>query len=275
MKVVLVINGLQKGASDAARIAQVHLQDRDIETEIINCAVDDSSTERPDLIIALGGDGTLLRAFHLFENALAPLIGINFGKLGFLSGATSTDLVKAIDYALTADAYKELRTLLEVAVHCTDRSEPLRAIALNEVMVGRGKNAKVVATALAINGHDIYSLRGDGLIVATATGSTAYALSAGGPIVSPGYDGMVVVPLASHTLVQRAIVTAPDDRVSITLPEKYRSDIVIVVDGHDLAVEAEQVGTIEICRAPAELELIKLDSRLFYDTVAQHFFSKP
>jgi len=275
MKVVLVINGLQKGASDAARIAQVHLQDRDIETEIINCAVDDSSTERPDLIIALGGDGTLLRAFHLFENALAPLIGINFGKLGFLSGATSTDLVKAIDYALTADAYKELRTLLEVAVHCTDRSEPLRAIALNEVMVGRGKNAKVVATALAINGHDIYSLRGDGLIVATATGSTAYALSAGGPIVSPGYDGMVVVPLASHTLVQRAIVTAPDDRVSITLPEKYRSDIVIVVDGHDLAVEAEQVGTIEIRRAPAELELIKLDSRLFYDTVAQHFFSKP
>lgn len=273
MKTALVINGWQQAAVDAAKRAQKHLDDKGVTSEVIDCMEVEHSDLKPDLIIALGGDGTILRAFHLFEDALAPLIGINFGKLGFLSGATAADLIKAIDYALSSPTYKENRTLLEVTVQLkgTD-SRTVRV--LNEVMVGRGVDSKVVATDLAINGHPIYSLRGDGLIVATATGSTAYALSAGGPIVSPGYDGMVIVPLASHTLVQRAIVTAPDDTVAITLPEKHRSNIVIEVDGRKLELTGEQVTKIEIARASRELELIKLDSRLFYDTVAQHFFSK-
>jgi len=274
MKVALVINGLQQAAIDAAAHAQTHLADVGHEAVVINCAQEASTGLRPELIIALGGDGTLLRAFHLFEHALAPLLGINFGRLGFLSGAISTDLFDAIDYALSKAPNTEDRTLLEVSVVLKTAEDPVAVRALNEVMIGRGMNAKVVATDLAINGHAIYSLRGDGLIVATATGSTAYALSAGGPIVSPGYDGMVIVPLASHTLVQRAIVTAPDDTVSITLPEKHRSNIIVVVDGTDLEVHPDDIASIEIKRSSSELELIKLDSRLFYDTVAQHFFTR-
>ena len=274
MKVALVINGLQQGAIDAATQAQAHLSAQGHDAVIVSCAHKETTDVHPDLIIALGGDGTLLRAFHLFEQHLAPLLGINFGKLGFLSGATEADLLGAIDYALSEHPNTEDRTLLEVAVNLKSTDTPLTVCALNEVMIGRGMNAKVVATELAINGHSIYTLRGDGLIVATATGSTAYALSAGGPIVSPGYDGMVIVPLASHTLVQRAIVTAPDDVVGITFPELYRSVLVVVVDGVELDVRPEDVTSIEIRRATAELALIKLDSRRFYDTVAQHFFAR-
>ncbi|MCL2491710.1 MAG: NAD(+)/NADH kinase [Coriobacteriia bacterium] len=274
MNIALVINSLQPDAVDAAKKAQEHLDRQGLASQVIDAFSLKEPDFAPDLIVALGGDGTMLRAFHLFERSLAPLIGINFGKLGFLSGATSTDLIKALDHALTSDANKEDRALIDLLVHFADLDEPISAIALNEVMIGRGANVKLVATALAINGHDIFTIRGDGLIIATATGSTAYALSAGGPIVSPGYDGMVVVPLASHTLAARAMVTAPDDVIAITLPEEYRSEIIIEVDGKSLELPEAKISKIEIRTSPCELELIKLDSRLFYDTVAQNFFSE-
>lgn len=273
MHVAVVINTMLPDAVQAAAQVQAHLAKRGASVQIIDSVESAAASKGPDRIVALGGDGTLLWAFHLFEHALAPIIGINFGKLGFLSGAISTDLIDALDYALTDEANKEARALLEVIIEIEGQTEPIRVTALNEVMVGRGANAKVVATSLAINGHAIYSIRGDGLIVATATGSTAYALSAGGPIVSPGYDGMVIVPLASHTLVARAMITAADDVVSITLPEEFRSDIMVVVDGQPLELPDAKIGAIKIKPSAQKLELIKLDSRLFYDTVAQNFFS--
>jgi len=270
---VALIHRNQPAAVEAATRVDAYLRDKGIEACIIDASATDSSQVRPDLIIALGGDGTLLRAFHLFEHALAPLIGINFGKMGFLSGATSDDLLQAIDYALADDAHKEARTLLEVTIRAHDGRELASARALNDVVIARRQNARVIETSLAINGHDIYTLRGDGLIVATATGSTAYALSAGGPVVSPGYGGMVIVPLASHTLVQRALVTAPDDTVEVSLSHEGEVEVMLSVDGRPLEVESAEVCSVEVKKSSQMLELIKLDSRLFYDTVAQHFFT--
>jgi NAD+ kinase len=277
MKVTLVINEMQSAAVEAAGQAKSHLKKKGIDAYVIE-SIDRSSMQavsydRPDLIIALGGDGTLLRAFHLFEHALAPLMGINFGKMGFLSGALSKDLIEAIDYALSPDRHIEIRALLDVTVNFDASADPLHATALNEVVIGRGRNARVIATSLTINGHDIYTLRGDGLIVATATGSTAYALSAGGPVVSPGYRGMVIVPLASHTLVQRAIVTAPDDQAAITFPEEFKSQEALFVDGRVLDTKGAGIVSIAVTPSTQKLELIKLNSRLFYDTVSQNFFA--
>jgi NAD+ kinase len=277
MKVALVINEKQNAAVEAAGLAKTHLENKGIAAYIVNSfeqsLVQVASLDGPDLIIALGGDGTLLKAFHLFEHALAPLMGINFGKMGFLSGALAKDLFDAIDYALSPDCHKETRTLLDVTVTSDAESEPLHATVLNEVVIGRNQIARVIATSLTINGHDIYTLRGDGLIIATATGSTAYALSAGGPIISPGYEGMVIVPLASHTLVQRAIVTAPDDRAMVAFPEEFKSQKMILVDGRVLDIAGAKITSIEVAPSTQKLELIKLDSRLFYDTVSQNFFA--
>jgi len=273
MNVALVFNRSHPAACEAARRVEAHLSARGAATHLIDSKVDEKPDLAPDLIISLGGDGTILRAFHLFEHNLSPLLGINFGKRGFLSGASSGDLLDAVDAALEDDVHKETRTLLDLNVFVSDSTTPHHTHALNDVVLARRHNARVIATALAINGHDIYTLRGDGLIVATATGSTAYALSAGGPVVSPGYDGMVIVPLASHTLVQRALVTAPDDTVTVTFPEHKGGDIAVSVDGHELKSGIGDITSIEITPSIRTLELIKLNSHLFYDTVAQQFFA--
>jgi len=270
---VAIIHSRQKAAVEGAALVQTYLTKKGVATHAFDSRFPYTPEVIPDLIIALGGDGTLLRAFHLFKHSPAPLMGINFGKMGFLSGATSRDLPHAIDYALTKDAHRETRTLLEVSVNVEGDKELLCERALNEVVIGRRQSARIIETSLSINGHDIYTLRGDGLIVATATGSTAYALSAGGPVVSPGYDGMVIVPLASHTLVQRALVTAPDDEVAITLPALSVTDTLLSVDGREFDLGKEAVKSIQVKPSSQALELIKLDSRLFYDTVAQNFFS--
>lgn len=224
-----------------------------------------------DLIVALGGDGTILRASHLMKNHRAPLIGIKFGKLGFLTGATADNASQAIQKALDGSAYIESRQTVEVS-GVVDGEVVEFGTALNEAVIGRGFDQPVITTTLRINGHCIYNSSGDGLIVATATGSTAYALSAGGPIMSPDFDGLVIVPLASHTLVQRSVVAGKDDVVDIDLPDERRANIELSLDGTSVLI-AGSVSSIRCRVSEHAVELVKLDNRLFYDTVASEFFS--
>lgn len=229
----------------------------------------------PDLVVALGGDGTILRAVRKLGRRCGPVLGVNFGRLGFLTGADADELIEALEAAANGTARIERRAKVLARAYCGE--ELLGSFeALNEVVVARAPGDAVLTTRLDINGHDLYTLNGDGLIVASATGSTAYALSAGGPVVSPGYRGMVVVPLASHSLVQRAIVTASSDVVRVHFPDLSRAKPVLTYDGFDAFPDCCPEGT-EITEVTAEvsdhyIELIKLDSRLFYDTVAEEFF---
>lgn len=224
-----------------------------------------------ELIVSFGGDGTILRSAKLSGYADVPILGINLGKLGFLSGATKETMFEALDASLAGEAVIEPRNLVEVSIVKGSRIEDL-GLALNEVVIGRGFGEPTVTTSLEINDHKIYTSSGDGIIVATATGSTAYAMSAGGPIMSPDYDGLVIVTLASHTLVQRAIVTGNNDQVTINLPDKRRAKIEMVLDGE----QRELDGGIDAVRCGVSdktVKLVKLESRRFYDTVAAEFFS--
>lgn len=231
---------------------------------------EDSEATRPFLIVTLGGDGTLLRAVRLFKQFDAPFLGIKFGKLGFLTGATLEDAQDAIDGALQGASCIERRNLVQVKV-IQDGACVTTEYALNEVVVGRVPGAPLVTTRLSINDHELYTSSGDGLIVSTSTGSTAYALSAGGPIMSPEYAGLVVVPLASHTLIQRAVVTAPHEVISIDFPDKARAFVELTFDGI-IAVQFERPDKVEVRAADKDVALIKLDNRLFYETVASEFF---
>ena len=232
---------------------------------------DDSVHGNPDLIVALGGDGTILRAVREMKENLAPLLGVKFGKLGFLTGTTYENAFEAVDAALAGTASVEKRNMVRVRAYAGDRAI-FSQDALNEVVIGRGSDTPVLTTTLKINGHRIYTSSGDGLIVATATGSTAYALSAGGPLMSPDYNGLVVVPLASHTLVQRAVVTAPTDRISVEFPDSARARNEIILDGVTVTLDVTPTTlTAEVSQN--YVEIIKLDSRLFYETVAHEFFS--
>jgi NAD+ kinase len=222
------------------------------------------------LVVALGGDGTILKAVHLIGEDEVPLLGVKFGRLGFLSGARPDNMRDAVEAALAGDVRIERRATLSARVVMEGR-EVGSYRALNEVVLTRGESGRVVSFEVAVGGHTVARTRADGVIVATATGSTAYALSAGGPVVAPGFGGMVVVPVAPHTLQSRAVLTDPAETVEISLPDHHRSDARVVVDGEPVP-SRRAIDKVVVCRGEHDVLLAKLDGRDFYETVAEEFF---
>jgi NAD+ kinase len=172
--------------------------------------------ERADLIVAIGGDGTLLYAAGLLAEHDIPLLGINRGRLGFLTDVLPQDMVPAIDAVLAGDCEADRRPLLKACLQCAEGTE-VQHFALNDVVFNRLETGRMLDFETRINGRYVNTHGGDGLVVATATGSTAYALSCGGPIIEPRLNVLVVAPISPHTLSDRPIVVAGDSHVAIRL----------------------------------------------------------
>lgn len=224
---------------------------------------------QPVLVVALGGDGTILKAVHVLGETEAPVLGVNLGKLGFLSGTSRDGMRSAITSALAGEARIERRATLEARVSMGGR-EVGRYRALNEVAIARGATGRVVEVHVAVNEHSLTTMRCDGVIVATATGSTAYALSAGGPIVSPDAGCMVLVPVAPHALTGRAFVLGPSDVVDLSLPDAARRDACLQVDG-DVTPCRRDIETVRIRRGDTDVLLVRPEGRDFYDVVGREF----
>ena len=232
MKVLIVRNDYNVQATDASLLLATYLATQQVDYALVDSselghwaegdgALSAHLIEGVDLAVALGGDGTILRVAHLAGTSGIPILGLNFGRLGFLANTSEDGVVAAVAAALSGDVVEERRTNLRVDVVCDGEVDPYEdtadlgegggrfprkpIFALNEVAVTRGAFGRMIDFELGISGAHIADMRGDGLVVATATGSTAYALSAGGPLVSPGFGGLVVVPLAPHSLRSRAI----------------------------------------------------------------------
>ena len=223
----------------------------------------------PELAVALGGDGTILKAVHLLGLSETPVLGINLGRLGFLSGADGDSLLRAVDSALAGEARIERRQTLEASVTAGGRAVGSYR-ALNELFVGRSGLARGVELELAVNGQSLYRAVCDGMVVATPTGSTAYALSAGGPIVSPDVRGLIFVPVAAHALNVRPMVFAPSDVVTISCPNPARADACVMADG-DAVPCRTALDAVEIRVSDHDVRLMKLDGRDFYTTLAGTF----
>jgi len=224
---------------------------------------------RPTLVVSLGGDGTMLKSVHLLGFVEVPILGVNLGRLGFMTGASAGSMRKAVTAALAGEGRVERRATLQADV-TMDGREVGRYRALNEVYVGRAAAGRVVEVELAVNGDSLASFVGDGVIVATATGSTAYALSAGGPIVAPDVPCNLIVPVAPHTLAARALVTGPSDVVELTLPNADRRQACVTVDG-EVAPCRQTVSSVTVSRCEHDVLLVKLDGRDFYEVVAEEF----
>ncbi len=253
-----------------------------------------------DLAVVLGGDGTILRTARQIGTSGVPILGINFGRLGFLANASDAGVVAIVAAALAGDVVAERRTNLRIDVVCEgdDENDPASArdggdceegdgyfdglgdegvpgrtfFALNELVATRGANGRIIDFGLDISDAHIADMRGDGLVVATATGSTAYALSAGGPLVAPGFNGLVVVPLAPHTLHSRAIVTSCNDVVEMDLSQNADArDATLFVDGDLLAFD-RPVERVRISRGSAPTVLLRYQCEDFYEHVAKVFF---
>lgn len=219
--------------------------------------------ERAELFIALGGDGTLLSVARAIEDRPVPILGVNLGTLGFLAEVNPGELSGVLDRVLAGDYATEPRLRLEVRAWRPGAAkggrELLRALALNDAVVTRGDLSRIIDLETWSDGVPLANYHGDGLIVATPTGSTAYTLSAGGPILMPGARACVVTPICPHTLSQRPIVLP--DSVALEMAVRSREQAQLTVDGQvGVALQAEDRVAVRAAAAPAHFVLSPLRS---------------
>ncbi len=193
--------------------------------------VDDAQlVARAQLAIVIGGDGSMLFAARLFAGTDVPMLGINRGRLGFLTDVMPQDMFRCVDEALAGACQPDRRRLLEACLIAADGSET-RQLALNDVVLAKWETGRILDFETRIDGRFVNSHGGDGLVVASATGSTAYALSCGGPIVDPSLDVLVVVPICPHTLADRPIVVSGRSTVSVVVQERFETSAQVTCDG--------------------------------------------
>lgn len=195
--------------------AEIHTHEMIQTGACLSCALSELGT-RSDLIIVVGGDGTLLGAARVLSSAGVPLLGVNVGRLGFLADISSTTMRETVAGVLAGDFEEERRFLLETYIGV----EPLQGRperALNDVVLHKWNTPRLVEFETYIDGHFVNLQRSDGLVVATPTGSTAYALSSGGPLLHPSLDALVLVSICPHTLSHRPIVVAGDSRIEVRI----------------------------------------------------------
>ena len=188
--------------------------------------------EQCDLIIVLGGDGTFLNVARNLPSSRVRLLGINLGRLGFLTDLAPADMAAQLGPILAGEFDEDLRFLLDTSVR-TNGKERESLQALNEIVVHKHNIARLIELETYIDHQLVNTQRSDGLIVATPTGSTAYALSGGGPILHPNLDAMVLVPICPHTLSSRPVVVDSDSRIEIVIRDPHGNGAELTGDGQD------------------------------------------
>ncbi len=217
-----------------------------------------------DLVIVVGGDGSMLGAARALADLNVPLLGLNRGRLGFLTDIHPDDMEEGIGRVLAGEFCSTERFLLEMSVERNGQTIS-GGVALNDVVLHPGKSVRMMEFELYIDGQFVYSQRSDGLIVATPTGSTAYALSAGGPIMHPELDAIVLVPMNPHTLTSRPIVVGGQARLEVLVGTRNELRPLVTCDGQtDTATEPGDV--IKIQRKQRPMRLIHPIDHNFYET---------
>jgi NAD+ kinase len=217
-----------------------------------------------DLVIVVGGDGSLLGAARELAKSKIPLLGVNRGRLGFLTDISPADLEERLAKVLQGEYIEETRFLLDG--HVERNGQPLGfGTALNDVVLHPGKSTRMIGFDLYIDGHFVYSQRSDGLIVATPTGSTAYSLSAGGPIMHPKLDAVVLVPMFPHTLSSRPIVVDGKSEIKLVIGETNETYPQISFDGQ-MNIACAPGDIIRITKKPFKIRLIHPVDHNFYAT---------
>lgn len=280
MKVFLVPNYYKDEAIQSGLTLELWLTRQGVE---VAWAVDQRSGIKDetdisdfDLVISLGGDGTLLRAAHLVGTSEIPILGLSYGHVGFLTAANPEegDILRVVSDALADEMHVSRRATLCCEVRSVLPNGEERVIvaqALNDLALTRGPLSDMVEFDICVSGHHIDRLRGDGVVVSTATGSTGYALSAGGPIVSPDFSGMVCVPIAPHTIQARAFLTSSSDVVEIAMSHDRPSVPAIAVDGQFLNPEGD-VEYVAVRRGDADVLLLDYGPESFYNSVSRVFY---
>lgn len=218
-----------------------------------------------DLVIVVAGDGTFLKAARDLADSSIPLLGVNLGRLGFLADIMPAEMTARLDDILQGRFEEEHRFLLTASV-ARDGDIVYEGSALNEVVVHKGSIPRLVEFETHVDGRLLHVQRSDGLIVSTPTGSTAYSLSGGGPILHPALDAIVLVPICPHTLSSRPLVVTGDSEIAIMLSRSNTPEAQLTLDGHS-AIDLRLEDRIVIKKNPRPLRLIHPPGHDYFATL--------
>lgn len=230
------------------------------------------SYETCSLLMCLGGDGTFLTAVHDYLSQDTPIIGVNLGSVGFLAEIKPQDTLQALTRIFKGDYKTEKRMLLQSTCFSRDGTEKISAVALNDIVVTRGGISRILNLDLFIDDVLVEKLPGDGVIISTPTGSTAYSLSAGGPIIEPNLEVMLITPLNPHTLHNRSYIVSPDSRIEIIVKE-YPFNPLLTSDGSHVCT-LDQLDKVVVTKSPISMNLVKLDQGIFYESLTTKIYAR-
>lgn len=287
MLVLIARDNANPKAMDAAAMLSAYFLSQNISFDILdsevlfsqitNRVLNDKTPHDYALAVVLGGDGTIIRTARYLAGQNCPILGINFGHLGFLANSGESGVVDLVSRALVHELYEDARANINIRVICEDEQDCVtntahEFFALNEI-AARGDAGRLIKVSVDINDSKIANLFGDGLMIASATGSTAYSLSAGGPIVAPGFMGLIVQPIAPHTLTARTVLTNSNDIVRVDFSDDEKRDPVsLFVDGGNPLSLPAPVKCLYAMRGKTPTTLLYEDSSHFYNYTASKFY---
>jgi len=229
----------------------------------IPCGDEKSMIDNCEMMVCLGGDGTFLKAARNIYDKDLPILGINLGNMGFLTEVDREHIDYAIEQIFRGQYEIENRMMLDMVIY-RKGEEPVRDIALNDVVIARGAISRIVNIKTYINDVFVDSFPGDGLIVSSPTGSTAYSLSAGGPIVEPDTDLLLITPICPHILYSRSFVTKPDSVVKAVVEDNYHYGAMATPDGQK-GYEIGGGDVVEVKRSKYYTKIVKITPRNFFN----------
>lgn len=221
---------------------------------------------RADVLLILGGDGTMLNAARLAGERSIPILGVNMGGLGFLTEVRLEHLYPSLERVFANEFVLDERLML--ATHIHRHGEPVaQGVVLNDVVVSKGTLARMIELKIEIQGHFVTNLRGDGLIISTPTGSTAYSLSAGGPVVNPAVHSLILTPICPHTLTHRPLIVPDESEIDVTLTSKDEGAMA-TLDGQ-VGVALTQGDTVVIKASEFRTKLIRFPETNYFGVLRE------
>lgn len=223
-----------------------------------------------ELVICLGGDGSFLKVARKVYKQKLPVLGINLGSLGFLAEVDKSEIETAMARIISGDYEVEERMMLDVSVKKDDKTI-YSDVALNDIVISRGALSRIIHLKTFINDEFVDTFPGDGLIISSPTGSTAYSLSSGGPIVEPKIDLLIITPICPHILYSRSFITEGNSTVKILLSEGSSSDAMVTADGQ-IGFPIREENVIEIKKSDCTVKMIQMKKKNFFNILRNKIY---
>jgi NAD+ kinase len=272
MRTVVIANFDKSGAEEFQDLIISVLRDRGCEVTGLGYKGNELVDPKPgqsvpdaDLAIVLGGDGTVLYSCRLFAEKPIPVLGVNLGTIGFMAEVVREEWLSAFEKYVRGELGISERLMLSVSV-LRGNQLLLRETALNDCVLSGSASSRMIFIDVELSGIELGRYRADGIILATPTGSTAYSLSAGGPILHPETDALILTPICPHSLSNRPLVLPGSEKITLTLKQKQRIPVTLTVDGRGVFLP-EEGDVIQVSRHRAKALLVKSDKRSFYEIV--------